>query len=376
MSNRTSLMGRIACGAALTFALAPTAAQAVVELPHNYLNQHPLVQGEAHRPVMAVGGIALKSGLGEIKCLNTFYNETWNEKKGTEPTERGYGEVVGWGTSQCTAATIPALERNEEHKAQIERGIEEREKIEHHEALTEKAGPVIRCFSKISKGEIGSAKCLTVVATAEMPLEFETREGEICKVTTRQEETEKTVSQCPRATERETDRELRSAVRRRVSSLPWKVEAIGEYVPELEEKVGRAKVGLKEWGEKGTSYRGSTTNLTKCYPKPSAPNEVPEPWTEVPAGCIKVNIIFPQLTEFVFYGTQELLGRNGFANGLNASHLSFSEAGGAGALYSQGGVAGHGETLERVMVFGAKAQELATGGCEKETEIPEQCPIK
>ena len=252
------------------------------------------------------------SFLGKINCVNTFFAEGWNQHEkfeGKLPI-RGYGEVVGWGNSDCEAPTEIAAQEVA-HKKEIEEG-----KIE---------------------------VPITVTATAEMPLEKISKQAEVCKVET------KKIAQCnakngSEYTERET-KVLTSEFHRRVTSLPWKIELIrGEREGETEQVL--EKIGLHAFGESGTAVGHSTA----CFPKEG---EKDASFKVLPAGCIGVNIVFPQIpTEYVFYGSQEIWGINGVKNGLFPSQLRFIEA---GTLFSSEGLEGEGSTTGEVKIDGAKS---------------------
>jgi hypothetical protein len=293
--------------------LVPAAAQAEEGPPPlGYANNVKLTT--AHTPILANGKIDLESTiLGEVHCLNTFAAYGWNEHEHGEAAkpERGIGEVVGWGTSLCEAP----------------KEVESLEAVYH--------------------------KHITVTASAEMPLEKELQEAEVCT-----EETKTLLSECKLASERRVAN-VPSIVRRRVASLPWLVELIrgqrGEAKSTLE------KVGVHAYGEAGTA----TAQNTACFPKEKFINpetlkeeERAAVFTKVPEGCVKVDIIFPQIPlEFIYYGTQELWGVNGFTNGLHPSKLEFKEP---GKLFSSEGGEGEGNTTGEVRVFGNASVQLMT----------------
>jgi hypothetical protein len=288
----------------------PAVASAELPPPVGYSNGTKLTT--THVPIIANGRIQLHSTvLGKIECVNTFWAEGWNahEKNETTKPERAYGEVLGWGTSSCTAP----------------------EEIASIEANT----PFIK--------ENHIPTPITVVASSEMPVEKTFRQGEICI-----EET-KTLAQCPNTNEREV-KVMISAYHRRVSTLPWKVELIrGER--ELEPGI-LEKIGLSEFGEAGTAE----AQTTKCYPKEGTN---PASFEKVPPGCVAVDIIFPQVPyEFVYYGTQEIWAVNGAGNGLDASHLEWIAP--AGNFFSSKGAEGEGSTTGKVKLSGATAVQLMT----------------
>jgi hypothetical protein len=309
-----SIMIAIAAAAgALALSSAPALAE---EPPRAYSNGGELT--ETPLPIVAWGEIQLHSTvLGKIHCLNSFYAQGWNQHEHFEATKpiRGYGEVLGWGNSVCEAPEeIASLEVA--HKREIEEG-----KIQ---------API------------------TVTATAEMPLERIGRQAEICIEAT------KTLEQCAakNAEGKYTEREVRvvtSEFHRRVVTLPWKVELIRG---EREEEAGvLQRIGVAEFGEAGTA----AAHTSKCYPKE---HELPATFKVLPAGCIGVNILFPQIpAEFVFYGSQEIWALNGVKNGLSPSHLHFLEA---GTLTSPENLEGEGSTTGEIKLIGANGVELMT----------------
>jgi hypothetical protein len=263
-------------------------------------------------PLTANGEIQLHSTvLGKITCQNTFYAQGWNE--GSSPSH-AYGEVLGWGTSSCTAP----------------------EELKSLEAADKK---------QIEEGKILAP--LTVFASSEMPVEKTVREGSVCAV-----EKKVYLSECPNASER-VGKNYIAKFARRVSSLPWKLEIIRG---ERSEEAGiLQKIGLAAFGESGTA----TGHSTKCYPTEKVGSEVQDAnWEVVPAGCIAVNIVFPQIPlEFVFYGSQEVWAINGAGNGLNTSRLEFKES---GTLFTSEGLEGEGSTTGKVKISGAESVQLMT----------------
>jgi len=308
---------------ALVFAvcvIAPATTQAVTvrEAPRGYSNGKELEVGAQHKQIIAWGTIELlSSALGEINCVNTFFAEGWNAHENVESKKpiRGYGEVLGWGNSECQAPTeIHALEVTHE--------------------------------KEIKEGKIETP--ITVTATAEMPLEKLGKQAEICINETKSLEQCSAKNGSGEYTEREV-KLLTSEYHRRVTSLPWKVELIKG---EREGEVGAMqKIGINQYGESGTA----SAKTTKCYP---TENGRDAKFTAVPTGCVAVNIVFPQIpSEFVFYGTQEIFGVNGVKNGLSPSRLEFIESGG---LFSTEGLEGEGTTTGTVALDGAVGEELLT----------------
>jgi hypothetical protein len=263
-------------------------------------------------PALAWGELRLHTVvLGRITCTASFFGEAWNQHENMEAGKpvRGYGEVLEFGASDCEdPEEIAYLEAA--HKKEVEEG-----KIEHP---------------------------ITVTVTVEMPLEKIQRLAEVCKEST------KKLAQCSNTSEREV-RSMISEFHRRGSSLPWKVELMrGER--ELEEGVLQ-KVGLHEFGESGTAL----AHTTKCYPKEA---EHPATFKVLPAGCVALNVLFPQVpAEFVWYGTQEIWSLNGARNGLSPSRVEFIEA---GTLVSSEGLDGEANLTSPLKVLGSNGQELLT----------------
>jgi hypothetical protein len=171
-----------------------------------------------------------------------------------------------------------------------------------------------------------------------MPREPELREAEVCS-----SEADTKLSQCPESGERGRTH-LIVVARRAVSSLPWDVELARCTREEKESSC--LKTGIPNAEEKA---KGNTT----CY-KSGAKG--PVNYTEIPAGCIKINEIYPEIPiELVFYGSQEVYGINGVKNGLSASKLKFIEA---GSLSSPEGAAGEFSFTGELKVVGAESVQL------------------
>jgi hypothetical protein len=269
--------------------------------PQFYSNGKPLTS--AHVPVTIRGSSTLHSTTaGAFTCRDVLSASVWNA------AGRGVGEIEGVDTT-CEPFFLPPTEP---------------ETAERH------------CL----------AGGCPVSDAAELPLEVEQRQASACTDPTKTE-----LSQCPALSERSTIT-VPLDVKRRGSSLPWKLE-LTRGVREEENGV-LAKVGLSEFGEPGTA-EGQTT---KCYPKETVGTEVrPAVFGKVPAGCLVINLVVTPLFEFVYYGTQEIWLVNGAGNGLDASHLEFLRA---GALFSSGGGEGQAELTGRLRIAGAEAQELIT----------------
>lgn len=293
-------------------AFAPVAAQASEPPPpewilgRNHLLSTPvgaLFFGEVTLTSPTLGG----PGKDEIHCKDIISGSAWNEGgiplsevvvgpgEGDALTKprgaTGMGEMEGWGTAACKA---PGLEKGleEQFKKQIEEGL---------------IKPPI-----------------TVYATAELPLEEQTREAEVCKEGAASNQ----LKTCIEHGETEIKPEITS-VRRRGPSLPWRSELVRGIRGEEHEQAVINKIGM--------SPEGKT-----CYPKETVvveengtPKTVERPasWTQVPSGCIKITVVAPQIPdEIVFYGTLEPQISNGTKNGLFPSDLFFSTE--AGTLIS------------------------------------------
>lgn len=303
------------CLASITMvlgALTPAIAQAEEPPPVGYSNGKEL--SATHTAIAAWGPISLTSTtIKTIQCTNSFYGAAWNEGS----PKVGKGLVEGWGTNQCTDPE----------------GIKSQE-ASHTKELEEKK---IKCATP--GAAIGEGKCITVFASAEMPIEPELREGEVCI------EESKKLSQCPETSERE-KKKLTVVARRALTSLPWDVE--------LERCTRNEKEGVCQHTGIPTAEEKSKGNVT-CY---KLKGGLPAPYGEIPAGCIKVNVIFPEIpTEFVFYGSQTIFGTNGVKNGLTASKLKFIES---GTLTSPENAAGEGSTTGEVKLVGAESLQLLT----------------
>lgn len=357
VSKRSFLRLAPALGLALVgLAMSATQAAAVVA-PQGYQNEK--LVGTTPVPIIANGKIQLHSSvLGEIKCINTFYGQGENESK------VGRGEVLGWGTAECTAPVhIRELEESEPNKAAIERWIKE-----HNENIAEPKA-AIKCAAPETKA--GEVKCLTVFATSERPVEREAGQGEICKEKPFEEG--KTLAFCKEHAETEVKQVLKT-IRRRTSSLPWRSELVRctRIIEEEEHNSVCTKVGEHAFGEAGTAAEENTA----CFPKEGTKEAN---FKAVPEGCIIVSIVFPQIPlEFVFYGTQEIFGENGSKNGLFPSHLEFLEP--SGELFSSEELEGKGKTTSiegttptPVTTIGANHVELLTSKCEKELNKFEEC---
>jgi hypothetical protein len=296
---------------AVTGLFAAGAAPAVAEAP-------PLWRSNSHEvssspiPTTIWGELKLSSealgsgGEGEIHCKNVMGSSVYNEGG------KGLGSIQGWGTNACKA---PQLE----------------------ELLTTIYKPLIE--AKRIKGPI------TVFATAELPIEQEEREAEVCS-----EESKTKLKECPSESERETKMVLWHT-RRETSSFPWKFELTrGER---KEESVDILRIGIPPAGK-------------SCYPtelvKLENGEEVEEPakWQNVPAGCVKITVVAPQIPdEVVFYGSLEPTLINGAGNGLNASRLVFNAE--AGKLKAEKGSAPDTTSSGTLRIAGAESEQLIFG---------------
>ena len=289
--------------ASLALGAAPSLARAEEAPPKNYDNFRELTSTKV--PVIGYGSIRFENSIeeayeGDVSCAVTLFVYAWNEHEGGVATHRvrGYGEIVGLQADRCERGGIePELGPDWSH-------------------------PIV---------------------TAEMPLEEQHRQAVVCA-----EERKAKLSECPSGAERET-KQVIASVGRRGTSLPWKSELTeGE---EEEEAALLDKVGLHEYGERGTALEKSTA----CYAKEGS---APASFTKVPAGCVVITVVHPRVPlEQVFYGTLEIWNLNGFGNGLNASRWRFLAP---GSLLSSEGLQGEDRLTGEVNVFGAQGVELMT----------------
>jgi hypothetical protein len=138
-------------------------------------------------------------------------------------------------------------------------------------------------------------------------------------------------------TESGSERLVIKQARRRLQSLPWRQEAVGEQTAESERRfflrTGIATTSERARVESEEAVAGvATERRTGCYHFPPFTEIVREPGfasgkeTELavkpaPRGCISVNIIAPEAgLEIPFQGTLEPEITNGTKNGLSPSH--------------------------------------------------------
>lgn len=295
--SRKLLVGGIF--AALALAAAPSAASAT-EVAAEWYQNHALV-GATHVTGINWGEFQLVSGaVGKIHCQNVMNFSIWNENG------KGVGQFEGWGTNACKA---PELEETLEKAYEV----------------------------PIKEGRIKAP--LTIFATSELPLRPEIREGEICVETTKKPE------QCKGEGERELDPLLYSGLHRRGSGFPWKMHVT--YVERNKKEVVVDTIGLPPEGQ-------------TCFPLESTPEgERPVSWEKVPSGCVKINVVSPQIpAEVVFYGVLEPQISNGTKNGLFPSRLKYGAE--AGKLISSRGEAPETETSGEMKIMGMAGQELLT----------------
>jgi len=221
----------------------------------------------------------------------------------------GLGSIQGWGTNACKAPQL------EETLSKIYQKFCEEKRI----------------------------KCpITVFATAELPIEQEMREAEFCS-----EESKTKLKECPAESERETKMVIWH-VRRETTSFPWKLELT--RAERKEEPVDVLRIGIPPAGK-------------TCYPKEVVKlengEEVEEAakWQNVPAGCIKITVVAPQIPEeLVFYGSLEPTLLNGAGNGLNASRIVFN--GEAGQLRPEHNEAPDTTSSGTLKISGAESEQL------------------
>ncbi len=252
--------------------------------------------------------LRLESGaVGTIECHNAMNLSIWNE------AGKGVGQFEGWGTNACTAPTL-----------------EETLRITYEHAINE--------------GKIKSP--LTVFATSELPLKVEYREGEVCT------EESKKIAECESPSQREKLENLVSGLRRRATSFPWKTSLARTVSVETEEEIIEDKIG-------------APISTGTCFPTETIKENgeeitVPASWEKVPAGCVKINVVCPQIpAEVVFYGqlNPELI--NGVKNGLSPSRMKFIAAE-SGDLIASEGEAPQTKTAGEIKFMGMNGEELLT----------------
>jgi hypothetical protein len=257
--------------------------------------------GLSHTPLLVEGRLTIDNpALVEVKCTVLLSGEAWNQVVNGET--RGVGEETGLSTSGCTDPGLTVYEPDGKKAVQE----------------------------------------YSVFVTAEEPLEEEHVEAEVCASLG-------PPSQCSEKYRAK----LIAAVRRRESSLPWKVElARGEREGE---SVVLQRTGLHALGETAAADDAQSQTGT-CYPKEGS---TPASWTSVPKGCLLITVVVPQLPlEYVLYGSQELEWHDGSKNGLFPSNLLFEEGGG---LFLSGGEAGEETTVAgEPKVLGTTSLELVT----------------
>jgi hypothetical protein len=255
--------------------------------------------------ITAWGELKLTSpALGEVACDVVMAASVRNE------AGRGVGAVEGLTAPRCRAPTIESV----------------------YEAT-------------YCTPEKGCPKPPAVFETAELPLQAEPREAEVCA-----EEAKTELSQCPNSLERSVQSlpMMRGALRRRAASTPWKLQLITSFFEEA------AGPGLQLGGAPGGAA---------CYPKETVEGkQVAAKWQSVPAGCIRLDLVVPgDGFEEVIYGSAEGPFVNGAGNGLDASYLNFTLF--ASKLTSEGAAAPEFTTAGTIRLDGSEARELITG-CE------------
>jgi hypothetical protein len=243
------------------------------------------------------------SGEGEIHCKNVMGSSVYNEGG------KGLGSIQGWGTNACKAPQL------EEALSSLYKNLCEQKRL----------------------------KCpITVFATAELPIEQEEREAEVCS-----EESKTKLKECPSETERETKMVLWHT-RRETSSFPWKFELT--RAERKEEPVNVLRIGIPPAGK-------------SCYPtelvtlENGEEAEEPAKWQNVPAGCVKITVVAPQVPdEVVFYGSLEPTLIDGAGNGLNASRIVFNAE--AGKLKAEKGSAPDTTSSGTLRIAGSEAEQL------------------
>lgn len=225
------------------------------------------------------------SGIGNIHCSALMQGSVSNSGG------VGVGEVTDFTSAHCEEPP-PRLCEEEGARLPCE-GFR-------HDFITMEMPPAAVGRGAELCGGIEKPPCLEPPASS--------REAEFCR------EAGRAPAQCPEEAERETGT-LYTRIARR-ESPPWQLQLVrGER--EEEEAV------LARLGGPGSS----------CYPTEKVVVEGKEVerranWEAVPAGCVKLNLVFPQAPlEIVCYGKLEVWLLNGVRTGLFPSRLEFVEAG-------------------------------------------------
>jgi hypothetical protein len=132
-------------------------------------------------------------------------------------------------------------------------------------------------------------------------------------------------------------------IRRRAESFPWNIELTRELREEEEPVI--PVVGVPPAGQ-------------TCYPTETVEGvQVPAKWEKVPVGCVRIDIVSPQIPdELMFYGSLKPRLVNGAGNGLDASRLEFNSE--AGLLVSNKRESAETSTLGTLKITGSEARQL------------------
>jgi hypothetical protein len=270
-------------------------------------------------PLVGWGIITLHGeelGTAGVRCRSVLAGDVWNEHEGANKARpvRAYGLLEGWTTASCSRAQLTCV------------------------------------------GEGGSLPCepTTPFITDEGPLELEYTEVEVPI-------TEGGCKGSPEKPACYTTTELVRAARRRPASVPWKSEFVRGLANSGEEEVVQQRIGMAKFGECGPGEAEETegspvvcraTNASSsCYP-------ASEQLTEVPAGCIAINLVIPQVPlEVPFFGGLEAIWRNGAGSGIDPGHGELREEK-SGRLVSQRDVLGEADFAGTVKELGAEGQAL------------------
>jgi len=291
--------------------LAPAVAHAEEPEPRWYSNRNEL--NATHTPITAWGKWTLVSGAaGKITCTNVMAASVWNE--GGLPK----GEFEGWGSVQCEA---PVLEK---------------------------------FYNEVFEPYIG--KKITVFATAELPTINQEREAWACKETEKEElsRIQKKLKECPNSSEREA-RPLITATRREETGFPWKFKVMNGT--RNGEPAQLAQIGIPPTGQ--TCYPKEKGIITNPETGAEEEGEVPAKWESVPQGCVRIDVIVPQIpVELEFYGTVTPTLLNGVKNGLSPSRLHFTSE--SGDLVSAEGQAPETESEGELHFLASGGVQLVT----------------
>jgi hypothetical protein len=223
-----------------------------------------------------------------IRCTAVFTGAAWREHENAVETAqiRSYGLIEGWSDNQCAAPTML-------------KSLEKSSGLSH----------------------------LSISVTDEPPLEEELREAEYCN-TAEVQAGHTRLGECPRSTEREVE-ELPENVVRQKQTMPWKEEVVWGRPHFSEEEAVQLRIGMASFNECGPGEDEETEgNPERCQPRQLNTKCYPasQKFAEVPAGCIKLNVVIPQIpAEMPVYGSLETTWRNGAGSASDPGRFEAEE---------------------------------------------------